>query len=102
MSIRGAIVGAWDAAAEHALHMAIGLYVALALISVFLGLLQIPYSSEIFPLGPPNDGSSLRVLLLTAHPDDETFFFGPTLTSLIPSSRVSSSPNPESPIHSDS
>ncbi|KAI0287339.1 putative deacetylase LmbE-like domain-containing protein, partial [Russula brevipes] len=29
--------------------------------------------------------SSPRVLLLTAHPDDETFFFGPTITSLIPS-----------------
>lgn len=79
-----------------------GLYVALALLPVFLGLLQPLHSSEIFPFGPANDGSSPRLLLLTAHPDDETFFFGPTLTSLIPSSRVTSSPNPESPIHSNS
>ena len=36
-----------------------------------------------------------RVLLLTAHPDDETFFFGPTVASLIPSfaAPVSRSPN---------
>jgi N-acetylglucosaminylphosphatidylinositol deacetylase len=78
------------------------LYVVLALLPVFLGLLQPLHSSKIFPFEPANDGSSPRLLLLTAHPDDETFFFGPTLTSLIPSSRVSSSPNPENPIHSNS
>ena len=74
------------------------LYVALALLPVFLSLLQPLHSHEIFPFGPANvnDGSSPRLLLLTAHPDDETFFFGPTLTSLIPSS------NPESPIYSTS
>ncbi len=76
-----------------------GLYVALALLPVFLGLLRPLHSGEIFPFGPANDGSSPRLLLLTAHPDDETFFFGPTLTSLIPSSGVSLSP---SPIHSNS
>jgi len=65
-----------------------GLYIALALIPVFLGLLQPFHSSKIFTFGPANDGSSRRLLLLTAHPDDETFFFGPTLTSLIPSSGV--------------
>ena len=66
-----------------------GLYITLALIPVFLGLLQPFHSRKIFPFGPANDGSSHRLLLLTAHPDDETFFFGPTLTSLIPSSGVS-------------
>ncbi|KAI9465661.1 LmbE-like protein [Lactarius psammicola] len=79
-----------------------GLYVALALLPVFLGLLQPLHSGEIFLFGPANDGFSPRILLLTAHPDDETFFFGPTLTSLIPSSGVSLSPNPESPIHPNS
>jgi len=74
-------------------------YIALALLPVFLGLLQPLHSSEIFSFGPASDGSSHRLLLLTAHPDDETFFFGPTLTSLIPSSGVSLPPKPESPIH---
>ena len=80
-----------------------GLYVALALLPVILGLLLQPFhSSESFPSGPAIDGSIPRLLLLTAHPDDETFFFGPTLTSLIPSSGVSLSPKPEGPIHSNS
>ena len=80
-----------------------GLYVvALALLPVFLGLLQPFYSSEIFPFGSASDDSSPRILLLTAHPDDETFFFGPTLTSLIPSSAVSFSPKPQSPIYTNS
>lgn len=79
-----------------------GLYVALALLPVILGLLQPFHSSETFSFGPASDGSTPRLLLLTAHPDDETFFFGPTLTSLIPSSGVSLSPKPDSPIHSNS
>jgi N-acetylglucosaminylphosphatidylinositol deacetylase len=79
-----------------------GLYVALALLPVILGLLQPFHSSETFSFGPAGDGSTPRLLLLTAHPDDETFFFGPTLTSLIPSSGVSLSSKPEGPIHSDS
>ncbi|KAI9441186.1 LmbE-like protein [Lactarius indigo] len=76
-----------------------GLYVALALLPVLLSLLQPLHSGNVFSFGPANDNSSPRLLLLTAHPDDETFFFGPTLTSLIPSSGVSLSP---SPIHSNS
>ena len=80
-----------------------GLYVvALALLPVFLGLLQPLHPSKIFPFGSASDDPSLRLLFLTAHPDDETFFFGPTLTSLIPSSAVSFSPKPESPIYSNS
>jgi N-acetylglucosaminylphosphatidylinositol deacetylase len=78
-----------------------GLYVALALLPVILGLLQPFHSSETFSFGPVGDGSTPRLLLLTAHPDDETFFFGPTLTSLIPSSGVSLSPKPGH-IHSNS
>jgi len=31
----------------------------------------------------PEDGSPARVLLVTAHPDDEAFFFGPTLSALV-------------------
>ncbi|KAH9060521.1 LmbE-like protein [Lactarius vividus] len=77
----------------------LGLYVALALLPVLLGLLQPLHSSNVFPFGHTNGGSSLRLLLLTAHPDDETFFFGPTLTTLIPSSGVSLS---LSPTHSNS
>lgn len=33
---------------------------------------------------PPNLAADERVLLLTAHPDDECFFFGPTLLALSP------------------
>ncbi|KAH9073102.1 LmbE-like protein [Lactarius deliciosus] len=76
-----------------------GLYVALALLPVLLGLLRPLHSNNVFPFEPASDNSSPRLLLLTAHPDDETFFFGPTLTSLIPSSGVSLSP---SPTHSNS
>jgi len=63
------------------------LYVILALVPVLVSLLLQPLhlphpfllESNTAHYSPP------RVLLLTAHPDDETFFFGPTLTSLIPS-----------------
>ena len=78
-----------------------GLYVALALLPVILGLLQPFHSNETFPSGSI-DGPTPRLLLLTAHPDDETFFFGPTLTSLIPSSGVSLSSKSGGPIHSNS
>lgn len=33
---------------------------------------------------PPKLCTDQRVLLLTAHPDDECFFFGPTLLALSP------------------
>lgn len=65
----------------------------LAIIAVFLRLLASPlYSNNVFvewsPLHDallPKDShtSSAGVLLLTAHPDDECFFFGPTLTALL-------------------
>ena len=63
------------------------LYVILALVPVLVSLLLQPMhlphpfllESNTAHYSPP------RILLLTAHPDDETFFFGPTLTSLIPS-----------------
>jgi N-acetylglucosaminylphosphatidylinositol deacetylase len=62
-------------------------YVILALVPVLVSLLlqplHVPHpfllESNTAHYTPP------RILLLTAHPDDETFFFGPTLTSLIPS-----------------
>ncbi len=78
-----------------------GLYVA-AFALLLPVLLQSLLPTEIFLFGPANDDSSPRILLLTAHPDDETFFFGPTLTSLIPPLGVSSSPNPRRSIHSNS
>ena len=66
-----------------------GFYVLLATLPVFVSLLLQPlHLGHGFPFElnathysefPP------RILLLTAHPDDETFFFGPTLTSLVPS-----------------
>jgi N-acetylglucosaminylphosphatidylinositol deacetylase len=63
------------------------LYVILALLPLLVSLLIQPWhsphpfllDSDVAHYSPP------RILLLTAHPDDETFFFGPTLTSLIPS-----------------
>jgi N-acetylglucosaminylphosphatidylinositol deacetylase len=67
-----------------------GLYVVLALVPALFSLLFQPLrSGEIFPDGPNIGHSSPpRILLITAHPDDEAFFFGPTLTSLIPPSAV--------------
>jgi N-acetylglucosaminylphosphatidylinositol deacetylase len=73
------------------LHMPIrpGLYVILALVPLFFSLLYQPLrSGDVFPDGSDINHPSPRILLLTAHPDDETFFFGPTVTSLIPSSAV--------------
>ncbi|KAI9456753.1 LmbE-like protein [Russula earlei] len=70
-----------------------GLYVILASVPVFLGLLLQPLHLGDFFSFQPNTGhiSPPRILLLTAHPDDETFFFGPTITSLIPSFSMSES-----------
>jgi N-acetylglucosaminylphosphatidylinositol deacetylase len=61
------------------------LYGILALVPVFVGLLLQPLHLPHPFLLEPNTAHTPRILLLTAHPDDETFFFGPTLTSLIPS-----------------
>ncbi|VDB88895.1 unnamed protein product [Peniophora sp. CBMAI 1063] len=58
---------------------------ALALVLATLSALlyspssTVPTSSS-FP--SPNNTDTQRVLLLTAHPDDEAFFFGPTLSAL--------------------
>lgn len=75
-----------------------GLYVIFALFPFFLALLLRPLDSDGVLSFQPNTISSnpSRILLLTAHPDDETFFFGPTLTSLIPSSETSVSTSPAS------
>jgi N-acetylglucosaminylphosphatidylinositol deacetylase len=59
-----------------------GLYVILALVPALFSLLLRPlHPADVFLDGshsfPP------RILLLTAHPDDEAFFFGPTITSLM-------------------
>ncbi|KAH9988025.1 putative deacetylase LmbE-like domain-containing protein [Russula vinacea] len=45
----------------------------------------------VFPPDSNTTHNAPRILLLTAHPDDETFFFGPTLTALIPSFATSAS-----------
>lgn len=52
------------------------------LVSLLLQPLHLPH-----PFLPESNTAhySPHILLLTAHPDDESFFFGPTLTSLIPS-----------------
>jgi N-acetylglucosaminylphosphatidylinositol deacetylase len=62
-------------------------YVILALVPVLVSLLLQPlHLGLVFPLDfNTTHNTPPRILLLTAHPDDETFFFGPTLTSLIPS-----------------
>lgn len=74
-----------------------GLYVILALVPVLFSIFLRPLQSgDVFSdESNISHSSPLRVLLLTAHPDDETFFFGPTVTSLIPSfaAPVSRSPN---------
>jgi N-acetylglucosaminylphosphatidylinositol deacetylase len=63
------------------------LYVILALVPILVSLLLQPLHLPHPSLLESNTAhhSPPRILLLTAHPDDETFFFGPTLTSLIPS-----------------
>jgi N-acetylglucosaminylphosphatidylinositol deacetylase len=63
------------------------LYVVLALVPVLVSLLLRPLNLPHPFLLESNVAHqpSPRILLLTAHPDDEAFFFGPTLTSLIPS-----------------
>jgi N-acetylglucosaminylphosphatidylinositol deacetylase len=62
-----------------------GLYVILASVPVLVSLLLQPlHLGQAFPFESNATHYSPRILLLTAHPDDETFFFGPTLTSLIP------------------
>ncbi|KAH9956169.1 putative deacetylase LmbE-like domain-containing protein [Russula dissimulans] len=73
-----------------------GLFAILASAPVFLGLLLQPlHLGDIFPLEfSKSHPSPPRILLLTAHPDDETFFFGPTVTSLIPSYAVPVSASP--------
>ena len=78
------------------LHMPIrpGLYVILALVPLFFSLLYQPLrSGDVFPDGSDINHPSPRILLLTAHPDDEAFFFGPTITSLIPPFAVPASTN---------
>jgi N-acetylglucosaminylphosphatidylinositol deacetylase len=77
-----------------------GLYVIFASLPLFFGLLlQLLHSGDI-SFFEPNVGPSTpsHILLLTAHPDDETFFFGPTLTFLIPPS-VSTPGSPNSVAH---
>lgn len=65
-----------------------GLYVLLALVPILVSLLLQPlHLGHAFSLRSSTTQYPPRILLLTAHPDDETFFFGPTLTSLIPSSK---------------
>ncbi|KAI0262546.1 LmbE-like protein [Gloeopeniophorella convolvens] len=64
------------------------IYIFLASIPLFLSLFLQPWHpDDVFPPQYTHDLSSPpRILLVTAHPDDETFFFGPTLTSLLPDS----------------
>ncbi|KAJ7686975.1 LmbE-like protein, partial [Mycena olivaceomarginata] len=61
----------------------------LAVVSTVWILLVLPLTLAFFlqprrncSFGNAGDGNEGRTLLLTAHPDDETFFFSPTLTAL--------------------
>ena len=75
-------------------HMTIplGLYVILTSVPVLVSLLLQPLNlGLVFPPDSNTTHNAPRILLLTAHPDDETFFFGPTLTALIPSFATSAS-----------
>jgi GlcNAc-PI de-N-acetylase len=75
------------------------LYVIFAFLPLLFGLLlQLLHSGDISSFEPNFSTSTpSHILLLTAHPDDETFFFGPTLTFLIPSSETSVSTSPGTP-----
>jgi N-acetylglucosaminylphosphatidylinositol deacetylase len=61
----------------------------MAVVSTLWILLVLPLTLAFFlqprrncSFGNAGDGNEGRTLLLTAHPDDETFFFSPTLTAL--------------------
>ena len=89
VAVRGALTVTVDSTVRRkppGSNMAV-LYVILALVPVLVSLLLQPlHSPHPFLLeSNATHHSPPRILLLTAHPDDETFFFGPTLTSLIPS-----------------
>jgi N-acetylglucosaminylphosphatidylinositol deacetylase len=59
--------------------------IKLAFIPVFIALFFQPLeSNNVFLLpDPSNDLLNPRILLVTAHPDDEAFFFAPTILSLL-------------------
>lgn len=58
------------------------LSLSLLFISVLFGILLQPLSFNSHKVFS-NDNAVQRVLLLTAHPDDECMFFAPTILSLI-------------------
>lgn len=47
-----------------------------------LAILIAPYHAPSFGINEKSGGDPLRILLLTAHPDDECMFFAPTLLAL--------------------
>jgi N-acetylglucosaminylphosphatidylinositol deacetylase len=57
-------------------------YILSLLLPILLALLWPPAHSPAAHFNFQH-GTTPRVLLLTAHPDDEAFFFGPTLTALL-------------------
>ena len=57
------------------------------LIAVLVRALHHPVEQYAQSLIPKN-GTDQNILLLTAHPDDECMFFGPTLTSLVQATPV--------------
>ncbi|RUS28283.1 hypothetical protein BC938DRAFT_482074 [Jimgerdemannia flammicorona] len=61
------------------LALVLTVVVALSLFTYCLYLIP-PSSTPLVPTTPPITNS--RILLLTAHPDDECMFFGPTLLKL--------------------
>ena len=61
----------------------------LVLVSVLIAVLVTPWNANNIFLDVGDSGEkkptplqAARILLLTAHPDDEAFFFGPTIVSL--------------------
>lgn len=83
--------------------MAAGLLQWLSLSSLLISLLVAsilrPIISNI-DLLTNTPGSEPRILLLTAHPDDECMFFAPTLLSLLPPEELAPSPQQHPKVYS--
>lgn len=58
------------------------LSLAALIFALLVALASRPSGPSINPFSGPGTGKSTRILLLTAHPDDECMFFAPTLLGL--------------------
>ena len=71
---------------------------ALLAISLCVRVLSTPAQANVQALASPGAlGQAARILLLTAHPDDECMFFAPTITALTSPSADTATENAAAP-----